>query len=159
AGNGVKAKRPHPVSISPVTSNVRFTPPMVKVALAGNVPDGSLPLSAALRTACSISRCDVTPTFFKNLRTLMLKVSSFMGLSSCARVRAFAVTDQRKMAERRHRAPFDEADARCAILPRGEPSPGKLGAPAEPARDWCKGKFAEFPQPALSADVIDQHDL
>jgi len=35
----------------------------------------------AAATACSISCCDLTPTVFRNLRMLRLKVSSFMGLS------------------------------------------------------------------------------
>src|SRR5438552_15596827 len=36
------------------------------------------PRSAASRTAFSISRCDVTPTFLRNLRTLAFRASSFM---------------------------------------------------------------------------------
>src|SRR5262249_46348836 len=36
---------------------------------------------SALRTASSISRCEVTPTVFRNLRISMLKRSSFIGAS------------------------------------------------------------------------------
>src|SRR5436190_5118411 len=35
----------------------------------------SLPLIIAFCTACSISRCELTPTIFRNLRILRLKVS------------------------------------------------------------------------------------
>src|SRR4029079_5006529 len=38
----------------------------------------SLPASIASRTAFSISRCEVMPTFLRNLRRLALKTSSFM---------------------------------------------------------------------------------
>src|SRR5947199_2042636 len=41
----------------------------------------SLPASTASRTAFSISRCEVMPTFFRNLRRLALKTSSFMRAS------------------------------------------------------------------------------
>jgi hypothetical protein len=37
-----------------------------------------LVLATASRTAFSISRCEVMPTFLRNLRTLTLKTSSFM---------------------------------------------------------------------------------
>jgi asparagine synthase (glutamine-hydrolysing) len=46
------------------------------VELAFGVP--SRLKATASRTAVSISRWDVTPTFFRNLRMLMLKASSFM---------------------------------------------------------------------------------
>ena len=36
------------------------------------------PAATASRTAFSISRCEVMPTFFRNLRRLLLKTSSFM---------------------------------------------------------------------------------
>src|SRR3954470_4278042 len=61
-------------------------PPTVKTILAGSF---SLPLrrpdSSASRTAFSISRCEVMPTFFRNLRRLALNASSFMVIS-CLRV-------------------------------------------------------------------------
>src|SRR5215207_10707370 len=41
----------------------------------------SLPASMASRTAFSISRCEVMPTFLRKLRRLVLKTSSFMGAS------------------------------------------------------------------------------
>ena len=48
----------------------------------------SLPVSrpdeTASRTAFSISRCEVTPTFLRNLRTLVFRASSFMIISSMA---------------------------------------------------------------------------
>src|SRR5258705_4330605 len=69
----------YPSSISSLTSCVRLTPPTVRTILAGSF---SLPLrrpaSIASRTAFSISRCEVMPTFFRNLRRLALKTSSFM---------------------------------------------------------------------------------
>src|SRR6202158_6378369 len=61
---------------------VRLTPPRVRTIWAGSF---SLPLrrpvSTASRTAFSISRCEVMPTFFRNLRRLVLKTSSFMAAS------------------------------------------------------------------------------
>src|SRR6202035_6047803 len=61
---------------------VRLMPPTVRTILAGSF---SLPLrrpaSRASRTAFSISRCEVMPTFFRNLRRLVLKTSSFMAAS------------------------------------------------------------------------------
>src|SRR6202000_2826204 len=54
-------------------------PSTVRTTLAGKA---SLPLSlpplTAARTACSISRCEVMPTFLRNLRTLTFSASSFM---------------------------------------------------------------------------------
>src|SRR6476659_2928039 len=74
--------RAYPSSISSLTSWVRLTPPRVRTILAGSF---SLPLrrpaSIASRTAFSISRCEVMPTFFRNLRRLALKTSSFMRAS------------------------------------------------------------------------------
>src|SRR5258708_39944790 len=76
----------YPSSISSLTSCVRLTPPTVRTILAGSF---SLPLrrpaSIASRTAFSISRCEVMPTFFRNLRRLALKTSSFMVASCCFR--------------------------------------------------------------------------
>src|SRR6266581_2966509 len=69
----------YPSSISSVTSCERLTPPTVRTILAGSF---SLPLrrpaATASRTAFSISRCEVMPTFLRNPRRLLLKVSSFM---------------------------------------------------------------------------------
>src|SRR5438552_1478688 len=78
-GGQRNAASTYPSSISSLTSWVRLTPPTVRTILAGSF---SLPLrrpaSSASRTAFSISRCEVMPTFFKNLRRLALKTSSFM---------------------------------------------------------------------------------
>src|SRR5712691_11453563 len=72
----------YPSSISSLTSWVRVTPLTVRTILAGSF---SLPLrrpaSSASRTAFSISRCEVMPTFLRNLRRLALKTSSFMRAS------------------------------------------------------------------------------
>src|SRR6516225_3938093 len=40
------------------------------------------PAASASRTAFSISRCEVMPTFLRNLRRLALKTSSFIKASS-----------------------------------------------------------------------------
>src|SRR4249919_3805871 len=56
---------------------------MVRTIFAGSF---SLPLSlpdaTASRTAFSISRCEVMPTFLRNPRRLVLKTSSFIAVSS-----------------------------------------------------------------------------
>src|SRR5437879_4165497 len=78
-GGQRNAASTYPSSISSLTSWVRLTPPTVRTILAGSF---SLPLrrpaSIASRTAFSISRCEVMPTFLRNLRRLALKTSSFM---------------------------------------------------------------------------------
>src|SRR3546814_13574539 len=63
--------------MSPAVSTYSSTLPIVSVTRAGSLsfPD-SLPSAMASRIAPSISRCEVTPTFLRNLRTLMLKTSS-----------------------------------------------------------------------------------
>src|SRR6478735_5315255 len=72
-----------PSSISPDISCVKLTPPSVSVILAGSFSlPLSLPPAIASRTAFSISRCEVMPTFFRNPRRLVLKTSSFMLVSS-----------------------------------------------------------------------------
>src|SRR3954463_125731 len=59
---------------------------MVRTIFAGSF---SLPLSlpdaTASRTAFSISRCEVMPTFLRKPRRLALKTSSFMMVSRCSR--------------------------------------------------------------------------
>src|ERR1700724_841126 len=73
----------YPSSISSVTSYERLTPPSVKTILAGSFSwPLRRPLASASRTAFSISRCEVMPTFLRNLRRLALKTSSFM-MASC----------------------------------------------------------------------------
>src|SRR3954470_19430087 len=55
---------------------------MVRTIFAGSFSlPLSFPASIASRTAFSISRCEVMPTFFRNLRRLALKTSSFMRAS------------------------------------------------------------------------------
>src|ERR1700730_13070987 len=74
-----KDSRPHSSSMAPSISTDRLMPSTVRTTLAGKA---SLPLSlpplTAARTACSISRCEVMPTFLRNLRTLTFSTSSFM---------------------------------------------------------------------------------
>src|SRR3954454_9536986 len=101
----------------------------------------------------------MTPTFLRNLRTLMLKVSSFICVSSRARLRTFAIADQGKMPERRHRPALDEADSGRARLPGRQPLPWKLRPPAEPPRDRREGLLAELAQAAFGPDVVHQNDL
>ena len=58
------------------------TPPTVSTIFAGSFSlPLSLPAAIASRTAFSISRCEVMPTFLRNLRRLVLKTSSFMRAS------------------------------------------------------------------------------
>ena len=79
---------PHVSSMSPSISNARFIPPTVTTAFAGNRSLSLIrPVAAASRTAVSISRCAVTPSFY--LRTLVLRASSFMVAS--LRVTALSV--------------------------------------------------------------------
>jgi len=63
------------------------------------------------------------------------------------------------VAQRLHRPALDEVNARCAVVPGGEPAPRELRTPAEPARQRRKRQFEHFAWPALRADVIDQDDL
>src|SRR5262245_21568698 len=83
------AARRYSSSIAPSTSNESAIPPTVIAAFAGS---GSRPLSRPLdtasRTAFSISRCAVTPSFLRNLRTLVFSTSSFMFLLTMAVCRA-----------------------------------------------------------------------
>src|SRR5580704_12292819 len=76
---GGRARRFHSSSMAPSISTDRLMPSTVRTTLAGKA---SLPLSlpplTAARTACSISRCEVMPTFLRNLRTLTFSASSFM---------------------------------------------------------------------------------
>jgi hypothetical protein len=51
-----------------------------------------------------------------------------------AKLSGFAVTDQRKMPHRRHRAALGQADAAVFGRPIGQPCPWKFRPPAEPPR-------------------------
>src|SRR5262245_62149968 len=76
-GRSRAARQPN--SISPAISCVRLTPPMVSTIFAGSFSlPLSLPLATASRTAFSISRCEVMPTFLRKPRRLLLKLSSFI---------------------------------------------------------------------------------
>src|SRR5215472_370114 len=68
---GACACRHHSSSMAPSIPMARPIPSTVSVTLAGSasLPFKRPPLTAA-RTACSISRCEVMPTFLRNLRTL-----------------------------------------------------------------------------------------
>src|SRR3954471_22241883 len=69
----------YPSSISSVISCVRLPPPSVSTTFAGSFSwPLRRPASSASRTAFSISRCEVMPTFLRNPRRLVLKTSSFM---------------------------------------------------------------------------------
>src|ERR1700737_2615111 len=66
--------------MSPLKSTLILSPAPSRVIFAGNdsVPVMA-PAAAALATACSISRCELMPTVFKNLRMLRFRASSFIG--------------------------------------------------------------------------------
>ena len=64
-------------AIVPVTSTSRGRPVTVTVAVASSLSSPRrFPASSCSRTASSISRCAVTPSVFRNLRTDRFKVSS-----------------------------------------------------------------------------------
>src|SRR5579863_2185038 len=65
--------------MSPVNTTFNLSPAISKVILAGNdsVP-AMAPPAAASATACSIARCELTPTAFRNLRILRFNASSFI---------------------------------------------------------------------------------
>jgi hypothetical protein len=66
-------------SMSPPVSNLRPTPPSVITAFAGNRwLSFSRPLVTASRTAYSIWRWALTPSFFRKFRALVLRASSSM---------------------------------------------------------------------------------
>src|SRR5690242_21640756 len=66
-------------SIAPSISTASPTAPIASDTFAGSASCPlSLPLASAARTAFSISRCEVMPTFLRNLRMLTLNTSSFM---------------------------------------------------------------------------------
>src|ERR1700738_5266858 len=84
-GRGEEGSRlAYPSSISSSIWCDRLMPPTVNTILAGSflLPLGR-PAATASRTAFSISRCEVMPTFFRNLRRLELKTSSFMKAPWC----------------------------------------------------------------------------
>src|SRR6516162_7337296 len=67
--------------------------------------------------------------------------------------------DQREVAERRHGAAFDQANAARPFRPLGVTFERELGAPAELARRGCKPVLEGAPQTGLGADAADQNDL
>src|SRR5580700_10454376 len=72
--------------MSPLNSTFNLRPATSSRIFAGNA---SVPVIAraarALATACSISRCELIPTFFRNLRMLKFRASSFIEVSQCLR--------------------------------------------------------------------------
>ena len=73
-----QATPPKAHAMRPSIATLIASPSMVSVIFAGSVsPPLSRPSASAFSTACSISRWDCTPTLFRNLRMLMLKVSGF----------------------------------------------------------------------------------
>src|SRR5258708_15744957 len=74
-----RAPHSHSRAILPSKETFRATPSMVRVILAWSASlPLSLPAAIARSTAVSMSRCDWTPTIFRNLRMLMLKASGSM---------------------------------------------------------------------------------
>src|SRR5216684_1332950 len=72
-------------SISPSICSKSSMPPTCSRIVAGSFWLGlSAPRAAASRTAFSISRCEVMPTFLRNFRTLAFNASSFMIVSPLA---------------------------------------------------------------------------
>src|ERR1700733_9303014 len=67
--------------MSPLNLTFTLSPATSSVMVAGNdsVPLMA-PVSVALATACSISRCELMPTIFSNLRMLRFSASSFIGI-------------------------------------------------------------------------------
>src|SRR5215813_7149188 len=69
----------HASSMALSISNLRLMPPTVTTAFAGRLGQSfNCPLDTASRTAFSISLWAVTPNVLRNLRTLVLRVSSSM---------------------------------------------------------------------------------
>src|SRR5450759_1225966 len=68
-------------------------------------------------------------------------------------------TNQRKMPERRHGAPFDHAHSAMALGPVGERPKAEFRPPAEPARQRRETSFEQAARAGFGADMIDQHDL
>src|SRR6516164_5199808 len=58
------------------------------------------PAEIAFATACSISRCELTPTIFRYFRMLKLKVSSFIIVSRSLRSRAAGLEQFYRVAGR-----------------------------------------------------------
>src|SRR5258708_31981689 len=77
----------HASSMALSISNLRLMPPTVTTAFAGRLRQSfNCPFETASRTAFSISLWAVTPNVLRNLRTLVLRVSSSM--IALSRIRA-----------------------------------------------------------------------
>src|SRR5262245_8316243 len=70
-----------------------------------------------------------------------------------------AEANEREVAERRHMAALDQMHLGVTLGPLREPRPGKFGTPAEAARERREARLERTTEPALGADVVDQHDL
>src|SRR5262245_29604049 len=68
-------------------------------------------------------------------------------------------SNERKMAERRHRAALDQAHAAVALGPLRQPLPAEFRPPAEAARERRKALLEQAPRPRLGAEMVDQDDL
>src|SRR6266446_692459 len=78
----------HASSMALSISNLRLMPPTVTTAFAGRLGQScNCPLETASRTAFSISLWAVTPNVLRNLRTLVLRISSSMTALSWVRAR------------------------------------------------------------------------
>jgi small-conductance mechanosensitive channel len=94
-------------SMSPAISTAMPTPPTVSVTFAGSASfPFSRPFATASRTAFSISRCEVMPTFFKKRLTLVLRASSFMTSLAPAGVwKSNVISAQRELVSRFRSSP------------------------------------------------------
>jgi hypothetical protein len=68
-------------------------------------------------------------------------------------------TDQREVAERRHRSVRDQMHSPGPLGPAGEPRPGKFGAPSEPAHQGHEPAFDGSPRPRFRTDAVQEHDF
>src|SRR6266478_2100936 len=89
----------HANSMALSISNLRLMPPIVTTAFAGRLGQSfNCPLETASRTAFSISLWAVTPNVLRNLRTLVLRVSSSM--IALSRIRARRAPHRGTLVER-----------------------------------------------------------
>src|SRR5258706_16459664 len=81
------------------------------------------------------------------------------GSEQLSAISGFAVTYQREMPHRRHRAALGQADAAMFRRPIGQTRPWKFRPPAEPPRQRREPQFEDAARTAFGADVIDQNEL
>src|SRR5260221_11821039 len=71
------------------------------------------------------------------------------GSEQLSAISGFAVTYQREMPHRRHRAALGQADAAVFRRPIGHTRPWKFRTPAEPTRQPCERTFEHSRQSQL----------